>query len=257
MPVNIRHDQYTERGDGSLRPITLPRSPPLTQPVWQSAPYGTGVASPPRESPAPRARRRIEPSPAMDGVGPFRDTMIALPSNLTTVGSPGARRHTQSLLSSGGGALDEAGGVASAVPRGTGSSFADRDRLIAARRSPTGSRLDANGIPRSTPRRTPRSRVTTPRSSPPSTPKRQERNDVQNLTPRTPRTPMDETLEPPWGTAADDTPPRTSGGSTAMNALGAIPILKGLTDTERAKLARSLDEQSFPRGERIIVQGEE
>ena len=68
---------------------------------------------------------------------------------------------------------------------------------------------------------------------------------------------MDETLEPPWGTAADDTPPRTSGGSTAMNALGAIPILKGLTDTERAKLARSLDEQSFPRGERIIVQGEE
>eukprot|EP01046_Picozoa_sp_COSAG06_P077593 COSAG06_NODE_25341_length_639_cov_1.142593_1_plen_168_part_01 len=161
-----REDRYTERGDGSLRPRMATKSPPLTQPVWQAAPFGVeqmdsgaggGGGGALRTPPAARpAKRRVATSSAAAPavVSPIRDCMIMRPSAIRAVG--GRRHQPDATRSPGivpGAAMDEGGAIVSSSPRGSGSSFSDRDRLLAARRSTSESRVDAYESPRPAPQR--------------------------------------------------------------------------------------------------------
>eukprot|EP01043_Picozoa_sp_COSAG02_P078521 COSAG02_NODE_17720_length_985_cov_1.372460_1_plen_320_part_01 len=223
-----KDDRYSARPDGSLRPRPRAQlgSSPLTQPVWRSAPFGVHEEAPPARTPPPASRRptKSPARPKRTDVS-HRECLITQPSTISAVGGSAGQ----------GSALDDGGAVVSTPPQkrpAASTTNQPLEMLLAAKRS---TRV---GTPASAPRRQ-SSRLQTP-GTPPGSP------DQVTCSAWSPRT------SPRYAAIPTRRKPKDPG----LEALGSVPILRGLTPKERDDLARRLDSRPYLRGERIIAEGE-
>ena len=222
--ADLREHRYVERGDGSVRPRLAVQPKALTEPVWASAPFGHSEG----KAAAPEARPRSQGNPLL-GRGeqpttPARAHRERRHAPHGAAASPLEWNPRRTV--SAGASLDETGGVVPTPGRGGCFSGQSPRDLLPAKRSPVPSRRTSRG--RGTPR-TPRQRVAKP-------------------SPRRIASPA------PTSSVAEEA---RQADETGMAALTSIPILRGLSNSERSALSQRLGSQTFAPGEDIITQGEE
>ena len=222
--ADLREHRYVERGDGSVRPRLAVQPKALTEPVWASAPFGHSEG----KAAAPEARPRSQGNPLL-GRGeqpttPARAHRERRHAPHGAAASPLEWNPRRTV--SAGASLDETGGVVPTPGRGGCFSGQSPRDLLPAKRSPVPSRRTSRG--RGTPR-TPRQRVAKP-------------------SPRRTASPA------PTSSVAEEA---RQADETGMAALTSIPILRGLSNSERSALSQRLGSQTFAPGEDIITQGEE